>query len=290
MIALPDGWRAETAIGSLVFADPERTIQARYRMRVAPIARVGAVVDAALAALPGWRTEAIGGRERFATHEGEHVLGVAISGTWLDAPARRYVGVVYADDHMNILDAVGVGEAPIEPRARALLHGATLGLGARRRRYFYQRPAGWRGHATGLVTHWFPARFPARPATIVVYPANPTHEAPHAVFDAVIAHQQSVGAEPTEVSAPAPIVARQGLEGLHWTLSCMPSGGPRVHRDLVVFVRRAFTYALQLDAAHQPDAEARATFLDLARSVEPIPPGGAGAMDPTAQAIFSHYV
>ncbi len=177
-----------------------------------------------------------------------------------------------------------------DARARILLHGASLQLGARKRRYFYDRPVGWHGHTTGLVTHWFPAQFPAQPSTIIVYPANPTHEEPHAIFEAVVAHQQSVGAELRDVSSPTPIAGRHELEGLHWRLTCTPGGGPVVHRDLVVFVRHSLTYALQLDSVRASDEDARATFLALARSVEPVPHGGILAGATRASLAFSHYL
>lgn len=289
MIQVPDGWIVESAIGAVVCANPERTVQVRYRMRLAPLRPVQAIVAEALAAIPEWQTRAIAPRERLVTHEGEHAFAVACEGTWLGAAARRLVGVVYADDHANLLDAITLGAGPPDPRARGLLVGATLHLGARRRRYFYDPPPGWHGHATGLVTHWFPARFPARPATIVAYPASPTHEAPQVVVDAIVAHQQAMGAEPRALASPQPIVARHGLEGVHWQLVCTPPRGPVIHRDLAVFVRRAYTYAVQLDCAHAPDADAHAVFLAMAASIEPVPQGGGDASDGSAHLVFSHY-
>lgn len=290
MIVIPDGWRTENTIGSVVVASPDSATQVRYRMRVAPLRRFADVVDEALASLREWSTTQIAPRERIVTHEGEHAMGVALEGSWLGTAARRFIGVVYGDDYQNVLDVVSLGADAADVIPQTLLHGASLQLGARKRRYFYDRPAGWHGHATGLVTHWFPSQFPARSSTIIVYPANPTHEEPHAVFEAVVAHQQRVGAEIREVSSPAPITGRHELEGLHWRLTCAPGGGPPVHRDLVVFVRHSLTYALQLDSMRASDDDARATFLGLAHSVEPVPPGGILAGVTRTNLAFSHYL
>jgi len=290
VIHLPERWIAETAIDTVVYANPERTIQVRYRMRVAPLRRVQSVVDEALASVSAWHTTTVAPRERFVTHEGEYAFAVACEGTWLGQPARRLVGIAYADDYMNTLDSISLGAGPPDPRPRVLLHSVSMHLGTRRRRYFYASPPGWHGHATGLVTHWFPAQFPARPATIVVYPANPTHEEPQAVFDAVIAHQQAMGAELTSLASPDKIVSKFGLEGQHWRVVVATPRGPQVHRDLVVFVRRSYTYALQLDTARASDDDARAVFLSLAATVEPVPQGGLiGSTDGTAHSAFAHF-
>ena len=290
MIPIPDGWRSETTIGSIVFASPDQQTQVRYRMRLAPLRRFSDVVDEAIASLPEWSTAHVAPRERVVTHEGEHAFCVALEGNWLGTAARRFIAAIYADDYQNVLDVISLGADVADVRAMVLLHGASLQLGDRKRRYFHDRPAGWHGHTTGLVTHWFPALFPARPSTIIVYPANPTHEEPHAVFEAVVAHQQRSGAELRDVSSPTQIAGRQELEGLHWRVTCAPGGGPLVHRDLVVFVRHSLTYALQLDSVRTSDEDARATFLALARSVEPVPRGGILAGDSRASLAFSHYL
>lgn len=290
MILIPEGWRSDSTIGAIVFASPNNTTQVRYRMRLAPLRRFSDLLDEALASLREWSTDRTTPRERLVTHEGEHAFGVSLEGNWLGTPARRFIGAVYADDYQNVLDVISLGADAGDAQGRILLHSASLQLGDRKRRYFYDRPEGWHGHTTGLVTHWFPAKFPARPSTIIVYPANPTHEEPHAVFEAVVAHQQTVGAELRDVSSPATIEGRDDLEGLHWRLTCTPGGGPVVHRDLVVFVRRSLTYALQLDAVHASDDEARATFLALARSVEPVPQGGILAGGTRTSLAFSHYL
>ena len=64
MILIPEGWIAESAVGSLACVNPERTMQVRYRMRLAPLRTVQALVTEALAELPEWRTHATAPRER----------------------------------------------------------------------------------------------------------------------------------------------------------------------------------------------------------------------------------
>lgn len=290
MIPLPDGWRQLASVGSEILVSPDRAVQLRYRTRL-PLRRFDAVVDEALGALPEWRLAARGARERLITHEGEYAFAVTADGHWLDSPAQRFLGVVYGDDFCNVLDAVSIEATPFAARARLLLASTSLQLGLRRRRYFYDLPAGWHGHATGLVSHWFPALFPARPATIVVYPAAPIHEPAHAVYEAVVRQQQALGSDLRTAAPPAAITTRHGLTGQHWRMTWAPASGPPVHRDLVVLVLGAYTYVLQLDVVHAPDPDARATFLALARSVEPIATGGApAAAEPGGYAVFSHYV
>jgi hypothetical protein len=289
VIALPHGWSRIASVGSDIFASPDRRSQVRYRARVAPLQRFAAIADETLAELPEWRTTGAGRRERIVTHEGEYAFGLAYAGRWFDAEARRYVGVVYGDNSYDVLDAIALGGESIEPRARTMLHGASLRLGLRKRRYFYDRPADWHGHATGLTTHWFPPTFPARPTTIIIYPANPTNEQPQGVFDALIAHFESEGAELRELENPTPITARHGLEGVHWRLACVAPSSPSIARDLVILARGAFTYVLQLDSCHELDYDACAVFLAIARSVEPVPLGGPlGATEPGT--VFSHYL
>ena len=290
MIVWPEGWRRIALVGTDMFASPDRRQLVRYRMRSAPLRRVADVIDATLGELSEWQTHAVGARERIVTHEGEHAYGIAVAGRWLGDDARRYVGVIYGDDFYDVLDVIALGDAPIDARGRVLVHGASLHLGVRRRRYFYERPPGWHGHATGLTTHWFPPMFPARPATIIVYPANPTNEQPQAVLEMMIAHHASLGAELREIEPAVAITARHDLAGLHWTLACIAPDSPRIARDLVVFARRSFTYALQLDVMHGRDLEARAQFLMLVRSVEPVPVGIAYvAGEHDTAAVFSHY-
>ncbi len=287
MIVLPETWSRTSSVGTDVFASPDRTWQIRYRMRVTPLRRVAAIVDDALAELPEWRSHTAAPREHLVTHEGEHAFGVSLAGAWLGGPARRYIAVIYGDDFFDVLDAIALGVPAIDDRMRLLVRTATLRLGSRRRRYFYDRPSGWHGHATGLTAHWFPPTFPARPSTIIVYPANPTNDEPQAVFDAMVAHHQTFGTELRELEPPAAIAARDGLTGLHWSLTCLAPNAPTIARDLVIYMKGAYTYALQLDSWHGPDHPARALFLALARSAAPVPTGGAIASEST---VFSHYV
>lgn len=287
MIAVPPDWRWTTSIGCDVFTSPDRTCQVRYRMRVAPLARFAAIVDAVLVDLPEWSTVALEARTRLVTHEGEHAFGVAATGNWLDRAARRYVGVVYGDDFFDVLDAIDLGGEALDARAIAWLRGASLHLGLRRRRYFYERPSGWRGHASGLTAHWYPPGFPTRASTIVVYPAMPSQRTPVDAYRAMSAHQRATGGGLDELSDPSAITSRYGLEGMHWRLDCVTPSSQRIARDLVVFAGRGITYAMQLDSVRGPDEPAREQFLALARSVEPVPVGHGPADE---GAVFAHYV
>jgi hypothetical protein len=287
MIVPPEGWRRVASVGSDVFTSPDRATTVRYRMRNSPLRRAQQVIDAALAEVPQWSTRTLHPRERIMTHESEYAIGAAVEGGWLDSPATRFICAIYGDDFYDLFDAISIGAESVVARARALVHSATLRLGVRRRRYFYERPAGWHGHPTGLTTHWFPPQFPAHPKTIVVYPANPTNERPHAIHDAMIAHHESDGAQIRELEPPRPLSARSRLEGVHWRFALL-TGRSSVARDLVVFARAPYTYALQLDSMHEVDYDACTMFLALAATVEPV--AAVGALPGSQTDVFSHYV
>ena len=259
-------------------------------MHIAPLRPFGRLVDDILRERPDFVVRAVSRLPRFATREGEHAYAAIAEGSWLGEPARRTIAMVVGDDTCHAMDLLAVGTTTDDARALDFAHGIVLRLGIRPRRYYYTPPHHWRGHATGLVTRWFPADFPARSATIVVYPANPTHEDADAIARSLI--------EPGDletVRGPTRAEGRDGLVGWHLSLAGLAVGGDAasagvVHRDVVVFASAPYTYALQADAYGEPDPDVQARLLALATTVEPVPqPGGRGPVRADASA-FAHYV
>lgn len=277
MISVPDGWKRLAGVGSDTFISPDRSLWVRHQLRQAPLRRFAEVAESALAALPEWTTHALSVRVRSVTFEGEHAHAIHAQGTWLGAPAERVIGMVVGDDVYETVDAIGVGAPAFADLALGFVRSVVLNLGVRPRLYYYARVPGWPGHATGLVTHYFPPEFPARPTTVVVYPATPTREEPQGIYDAFVRTQTAGGMQLVSSALPAPIATESGLSGWRWSFACTASAAldaPLVHRELVVLASPPFTYALQLDQFRAPDEDARKQFLMLVSTVEPVPLAG----------------
>lgn len=296
MIRVPDGWRRVAGADALLLTAPDGTGHLRYRERVGPLRRVDDLVAETLAGPPEWRTLVTGAREPITTHEGEHAFWVPVAGQLLGAPARRFVGVIYGDDCADIIDAVAIGATAGQRLAtltRELCRDASLGLGVRRRRYLYRIPEGWQASANGLVASFYPPGFPRRPATLVVYPANPSSEPPETVFDSLLRFEEANGLALTRRVGPEPISAQGDLAGKRWHLVARGrTSAPPLQRDLVIFARAPYVYCLHLDVVGVGDGVARAAFLDLARSVEPVPPPGVRSLDPVPASsleLFESY-
>lgn len=286
MIRIPDGWTRLAGVGSDTFINPDSSVWVRHQLRQAPLRRFVEVAEAALAALPEWSTREVSIRFRTETFEGEHAHVVHAQGTWLSAPAERVIGMVLGDDMYETVDAMGIGVPAFADLALGFVRGVALNLGIRPRRYYYARIPGWMGHPTGLITHFFPPEFPARPTTLVVYPATPTREEPHGIYEALVRTQTGGGMQLVAAPPPREIETEAGLTGWHWSFTCTANAerdAPLVHRELVVLANPPFTYTLQLDQFRDPDEDARRQFLALVNTVEPVPLAGTLAAPVGAQ-------
>jgi hypothetical protein len=219
----------------------------------------------------------IGQRERIITAEGELGFWVPTAGELLGAPAHRYIGVVYGDDFANLLD-LQVTDLAAAPRlamvSRELVRDTSLGLGVRRRRFGFIPPPGWHAHAIGLAAHYYSPEFPSRPATLVVYPANPTGHPPNVVFDSLLHHEETRGFTLTGMSGPRPVEAAGVGVGKHWQLEGKVAA-KQLTRDVVVFVEPPYSYSLVLDTVPSADvAAARSAFFAVVASVERVPAPG----------------
>ncbi len=286
MILVPEGWRRISGVGSDTFTSPDRSLWVQHRLRQTPLRRFADVVETTLAAIPEWTTRELSIRVRTVTLEGEHAHAIHAHGTWLGSPAERVVGMVVGDDTYETVDTIGVGAHAFADLALGFTRSVVLNLGIRPRRYYYARIPGWQGHVTGLVTHFFPPEFPARPTTLVVYPATPTREDPQGVYDALVRTQTATGMQLVSSAPPAPVTTDVGLTGWRWSFACTSSSerdAPLVHRELVVLASPPFTYTLQLDQFRDPDDDARKQFLILVNTAEPVPLAGTLAWPQGAQ-------
>jgi hypothetical protein len=294
VIPVPVGWRAQVGSGVTTLVREGGGARLRYRERVAPLATVAEHVATTLAATAGWRTLAVGARERIITAEGELAFWVPAAGELAGAAARRFIAVVYGDDFANVLDLLVsdvAAAAGLAHLSRELVRDCALRLGPRPRRYGFTPPPGWRGRAVGLAAHYYPPEFPARAATMVIYPANPVEGPAEAVFDALLAHDEGRGYTLTALAAPRAVDGADGLAGKHWQLAGR-TGGATVSRDLVVLVKPPYAYSLYLDVLPSADLDAaRAAFLAVVESIEPVPTPGLRQIAPPAEALdmFTSY-
>jgi hypothetical protein len=155
---------------------------------------------------------------------------------------------------------------------RALLRLDSLGLASlRRRRFRVVPPPGWQPLPRDLLTEWCPPDFPAYPAMLTVFPANPSRQPPTAVLVEAIADARSAGVENLQVRGPTAVTSDHGLEGSQWRLAGNAPGRPPFIRELVVFYDGRFLYTLQLECRADRHADVAALLRAVVSSSEPIP-------------------
>jgi hypothetical protein len=302
VLTAPKGWTTHAGANLVTFTPPGdpvglRTtggearpspLNGRARLTVherLPVRPLAALVDELLAADPAFRVTARGAAERLATTEGEHAAWLALAGASPEGAARRWIGAVFLDEFVTLLDALceepGLEET-VERAARAALLGASFGLGARRRRFVYRAPAGWLGVPGGLATTWYPPRFPRRRAALVVHPAEPCREGATSAFAGLLDDERRRGFTLAGAIRDDAVVARDGLAGRCFRLrGRWRPGDPLLERHTAVLTDGRHRYVMTLDAhADLELGNELAALAELARSVEPLP----RAQEPVAAA------
>jgi hypothetical protein len=270
------GWTKVYSGDSLALYHPEGAAVGgiRYRERVRPLVGASLVVEELLARFPQFQGAAPNRPEMLVTAEGEYAAHVVVSGLVDGKPAQRDVGLVFGDDFYALLSGLCVVEekfAEFSRLVRLLVRLDSHALGVRRRRYLYTPPPGWHGQARGLTTEWSPLDFPQVPTLIHVFPANPLAEQPQTVLDQMLAEDAANGFVFEAMRGPEPIASLHGLAGLAWNIVGTFGGKPRSHRDLVVLKDNRYLYSLRLETMQEERSVERALFLELVRSVQPIP-------------------
>lgn len=213
---------------------------------------------------------------RMATDEGELAGHTVLRA----GSATRFIAAILTDEFVAALD--GAAETTeeavaVERAVRDLLREARLGLGVRSRRPCYAPPSGWSAVPNGLTTTWYPPRFPAERARIVVYPAHPSSDTATQALDGILADEAEAG---FVVSGPVEVVSARGDGGLlgvrarcggEWRHDC-----GRIVRELAVYTDGRYAYPSWFEAAAGTRGERlRAVYDRVAASVEPLPrPGG----------------
>lgn len=260
----------------------------RVYERVQPLMRMSEVVAFVIARDPTFRITSVRDASALVTSEGEHGAWTTVVGTRADSSALRYIGAVFGDDFVAVVDALVLAPARaglFEATARALVLGMSLALGTRRRRVQYVPPVGWRGLPSGLVTHWYPVGFPGDAASITVAPAEPSHDDVATIFDGFVATELGRGHVLDGKIEEVAIVTDSGLRGRHWSFA-MRARDQRSHRELVACAAPPYVYSMRMEASDARTAEHRAIFATVARSIVAVPaPGERHAVAPVAAPI-----
>jgi len=280
VIPYPRGWAKVYSGDAITLYHPEGPAAGgiRYRERVRPLLPARVIVEKLLARTPQFRDAVAGAPERVVTGEGEYGAFVTVTGTFNDRRAVRAIGMVFGDDFYALLSglcAVPDKVPELTRLVRRLLHADAHALGVRRRRYLYTPPPGWHGQVRGLTTEWSPLDFPRAPSLIHVYPANPVAAEPQHVLEQMLADDRAGGFVLEGLRGPEPVTSAHGLSGRVWRIAGRFGAKPPAERDLVVFQDSHHLYSLRFETLEQERAAPRQLFLDLVRSVHPIPSGSA---------------
>lgn len=272
MIPTPPGWMRLVRRDYVHLRSPKDRPVGEIKVRelhgVPRSARL--LVAERLAANASFQPTTIGAPERLTTEEGEHAAIVRVDGQVSTVPVLCVIGMVFGEHVTAIIDALSAQPthfAELEALTRDCVIRTELGLGVRKRRFVYRRPADWHALAHGMVTHYFAPDHPRNSAHLVVHPAVPRDVHPQRVIDSLFEDQIGALAE-LEYVAEEPVVARGGLRGrLWWIRSHTPSGRARSHR-VVLLEDQRYYYPLHFDDGENPID--RATFDAVCASVEPL--------------------
>lgn len=278
---IPPGWSALYGPNLQVLRPPDGGGEVRVHERFAPLLRFSAVCQrvAGAAARPA---------EVLLTVEGEHAA-------WA-APGGRFVGVIFGDDFVALIDGrppIGAGDearAEFGRLCRRLLCGTRLGLGRRRRRYLYEGPAGWLALPSGLVANWYPADYPTHRGVLVVYPATPIQGEGEEAVNGLLLEEQRRGLVLSERSGPEPIASDSGLSGGVWELRGSLPRQKEWRSAMVMLADEGYLYGLRLDSGTPARAAEHGDILRrVVRSIQPVPRPAEGAAQPGTAQTMDHW-
>jgi hypothetical protein len=275
VIPSPFGWRANLVRDGLVLVHPkgQTTGTIVYSDRLRPLARVGALVRAALAQTPAFQLDSIGTVERLVTREGEHAAAVTVHGRQQGAKVQRDLGFVFGDDFYAQISGLCLDEtarSQFTALVRQLTEQDSQALGLRRRRFEYAPPAAWQPVPHSLATEWLPPDYPANRSWIMTYAANPLVLVPEATLATSVQYLRHLGNEVEERDAEEVRVGT--LVGRSQVVLARSKDQPPMLREIVRLQDETFSYLLELSSyAPQRWTEMRMTFRTLINSIKPVP-------------------
>ena len=256
MMIEPVGWIRKEKIDELCLYHPadHSAAQIRYRWRVRPLRSLKAVGDAAWLDT-AWRDRQELQRQLLYTMEGEFACHAELAGSSKTGPVQLHLGIVLGDDFYDVLE-MKVWQPALLPEmgslARSLIKNISLGLGVRRRRFWYTPPPSWQGFPRELAARWFPPDYPADRTCLTVFPASPLTLSPESIWEGWLAEQRAAGSlvqrEPVQdITLGA---AEHGIKGSLWSVTLSGSPGALAERrELALIGSAPYLYAFLLETA-----------------------------------------
>ncbi len=293
MVRFPSEWRHAHGVDLVTTFPPDLGARFRWFERVSPQPTFAGVIARTLASDPDFRAHSVDQMVRVVTLEGEYAAWAVLQGRRQGREAERSIGAVFLDHFAGVLDCIAVMPhhfAKLRWYSFELLRGATFGLSARPRPFYYEPPSGWQAVPSGATATWYPPDFPNNRTNLAIPHASPFEgSAEKARQDAVAALAVGIevgGADEAAITTP------NGVTGTHHSLFGTRGGEP-IARQLVVFTVADRAYAFRLETA-TPDAlpAARDALLQAARSFRPLPgeeERRLGKAFPSRSADFDHW-
>jgi hypothetical protein len=275
------GWRRTVLADGVMLVAPDGPAAGviRIRTRVRPQVSIRELAAFLTRQIPGRFGEVtVDEPVRFATLEGEYAVMLALRARDGAEELRRTVAIVLGDDSYDAVD--GAASRPdafdrVRAAVETLADRSWLGLGERRRRrYFYQVPAGWQGIALPQWVDWLAPDFPRDRAILSVLDARPLGQTPY-----LRQNQELFLDLPAQLVRDAPppsqdLVTRLGLRG---SLSIVPGrlpGGPTELTHEAVLTDDNYAYIVRLTCGEARLDEHRGVLMELVSSIEPLPVEG----------------
>lgn len=256
------------------------------------------VIDRILSSDPLFRVSGVVDVQTLFTHEGEYGAYARLNGSRDGQSCTRFVGAVFGDEFTCVVDGfVLLREAQdtIKNAVHELLLGMQLNLGARRRRFFYEPPPRWRAIPSGLVANWYPPDYPFNRANLVVAAAEPYPGSVDGALDvaSLLASERAKGfdleGEPDEQN----VISLVGITGRRCAVALRHvQRDERKRMEVAAFVVAPYLYALRFESMVPALAdEQHKLFLDVVRSVAPLPAVGSGriGVNTLTGGDFSHW-
>ncbi len=268
MIGQPPGWTRHPSGNRIMLFPPGGSALGgiRYDERKAPLVPLSKIL-AAHTQDEGFRVERVGTWERCLTIEGEYAATITIGGALAGTPVQRDLGVVVLDDSYAMLSGYCLSPdsfAEFASAVRNLTRGDVHMLGVRRRRFEYDRPAGWQARARSFSAEWFPPDYPHVDTSITVWPALPSRTLTAESFLERVVDSTSTPRERALITMHGEVRGRELV--LDSTLD-----GRAITRRLIVLEDDRYIYPTQLEALAAIADEHTDRLRTLVRSIHPIP-------------------